>query len=167
MNRIRNRNRNRSQRLFLPLLERAESRELMTGAPLQFQSGAAFSHPNQVYYEIKASNPEQNISWVGATSVMTTLDIYGNPIDFNNDGFSDMITYGSMFEYIGLGSDQEPLIAGARGPASTVLISTGSNFDSYVGTTHSLEFLQAREVIPLRWPLCWTSMATVMMTFSV
>ena len=114
---------------FFAQVESMERRELLTGAPLAFQSGATFSNPTQLYYETDPSNPPANIGFTGSSTVMTSLDIYGKPIDFNNDGLSDVITYGSTYELIGFGDlTQETLTAANRGPSSNVLLSTGSGF---------------------------------------
>ena len=123
----------KSRRSFFASIEAMERREVLTGAPLAFQSGAAFSHPTQIYEFRTGSSPNENLVYVGSSTVMTSTAIDGNPIDFNNDGKSDVITYGSTFELIGYGQGVNPLVACNRGPSGTVMMSTGSNFDYVIG----------------------------------
>ncbi|MFM7319448.1 MAG: FG-GAP repeat domain-containing protein, partial [bacterium] len=99
----RNKNRNQQFRLNFDRLER---REVMTGAPVLMVDGAAAS---QSTWGIVPTPPlEEALCSIYKPFTVITKDVNGNTIDFNKDGYPDLLETGGIDGLIGYGSNTEP-----------------------------------------------------------
>jgi hypothetical protein len=101
------------RRSFLASIESMERREVMTAAPVLMTSGALASQPTwgeQPTPPIDATD----CSFFAPATVITT-DINGNQIDFNKDGYPDLLETGQVIRQIGYGTDATSLINYDRG----------------------------------------------------
>ena len=103
---------NRSQAPLQP--ESLEPRAMLSVSPAQMASGAEHSRPVMVL-----GDPQVSLAFTTPTSSIIAEDVYGQPIDFDQDGLSDVIFSSGADEVVGyLASDA--LIAASRAGISNV-----------------------------------------------
>ena len=108
-------NARRRRRRSLLTVEAMERRELLSAAPILMTDGGLASQPTWGQTPTPPDNlPDSNSSIFAPESVITK-DINGNPIDFNKDGYGDLIETGQAETLIGYSSNSSQLIANSRG----------------------------------------------------
>lgn len=116
-NRIQRIRRHSKRRL---LIESLELRQLLAVTPVQMNTGADHSFP--VNYVSELNGGFDTTTFAQPTAVLSR-DIHGQPIDFNKDGFQDVIFLGSQVDQL-VGyystSGDPPLLAGSRYPNAYV-----------------------------------------------
>ena len=85
-------NARRRRRRLLLTVEAMERRELLSGAPVLFTSGALASRPTE--WGVVPSSAQGEIASFFHANISVTKDIYGKPIDFNKDGLTDLVLGG-------------------------------------------------------------------------
>ncbi|MFM1802658.1 MAG: hypothetical protein RJA81_2010 [Planctomycetota bacterium] len=121
-----NRNRN-FRRHFLAGIESMEQKALLAVTPVHMISGTEITTPVK-YSFIPVGAVELNITYSGTYSSLYTTDIYGNAVDFNKDGKTDVvITTGGVSEVLGYGTTN-PTTAASRITHGQVGLGTANQF---------------------------------------
>ena len=108
-------NARRRRRRLLLTVEAMERRELLSAAPVLLTDGGLASQPTWGQTPTPPDNLPVAKSSIFAPESVITKDIYGNPIDFNKDGYADLIETGQAETLIGYSSNSTTLIANSRG----------------------------------------------------
>ncbi|MDG3005035.1 FG-GAP-like repeat-containing protein [Paludisphaera mucosa] len=102
----------RRRRRSLLNVESMERRELLSGAPVLFTSGALASRPTE--WGVVPSSAHGELASYFHANIAVTQDVYGKPIDFNKDGLTDLVMGGGITETVGYYPGEE-LVGSSRG----------------------------------------------------
>ena len=105
--------RNNRRRSFFATVESMERREVMTAAPVLMTSGALASQPT--WGELPTPPIAETATTFFHAATVITTDINGNQIDFNKDGYPDLLETGDVTGQIGYGTKANPLLDYNRG----------------------------------------------------
>jgi len=94
----------RRRRRLLLTVEAMERRELLSGAPVLFTSGALASQPTWGQTPTPPTDLPNAVNTFFQPESVITKDINGNPIDFNKDGYADLLETGNADEFVGYGT---------------------------------------------------------------
>ncbi len=105
----------KKRRSFFATIETMERRQVLSTVPVLMTDGSLASQPTWG----QTPTPEDDLpnavnSFFQPESVITS-DIYGNPIDFNKDGYADLLETGQADEFIGYGTQADMLQAASQG----------------------------------------------------
>ena len=101
------------RRSFFASIESMERREVLNGSPVLMSSGALASQPTWGQLPTFPLDISYSTSFEAATVI--TTDIFGQMIDFNKDGFADLIETGNANGLIGYGSNTSSAATTTRG----------------------------------------------------
>ncbi|MEI7922341.1 MAG: FG-GAP-like repeat-containing protein [Planctomycetota bacterium] len=101
------------QRSFFATIETMERREVMTAAPVLMTDGGLASQPT--WGKLPTSPLDSSISTLFEAATVITSDAAGNPIDFNKDGYPDLLETGLANGLVGYGTKNSSLITSSRG----------------------------------------------------
>ncbi|MBI1324184.1 hypothetical protein GC170_13500 [bacterium] len=103
----------KKRRSFFAAIETMERRQVLSSVPVLMTDGSLASQPTWGQTPSVPIDQTAN-SFFSAESVITT-DIYGNPIDFDRDGFADLLETGNADSYVGYGTHTSMDSAASRG----------------------------------------------------
>ena len=101
------------QRSFFATIETMERREVMTAAPVLMTDGGLASQPT--WGKLPTSPLDSSICTLFEAATVITTDASGNPIDFNKDGYPDLLETGEAIGLAGYGTNVESLITSSQG----------------------------------------------------
>lgn len=107
-------------------VEMMERRELLSGSPVLFTSGALASRPTE-WGIIPSSSSGELASYFHA-NFSATKDISGKPIDFNKDGLTDLVMGGGTAETVGYSPGDEITASSRQGFAEAYLADPNGGF---------------------------------------
>jgi len=103
------------RRSFLATLESMECRQLLSAVPILMTDGGQASQPSWGQTPTPPDDLSNSISTIFAPESVITKDINGNPIDFNKDGYGDLIETGQALTLVGYSSTSSQLVPTSRG----------------------------------------------------
>ncbi len=100
---------------FLATLESMECRQLLSAAPILMTDGGLASQPTWGQTPTPPDDLPNSTSTIFTPESVITKDINGNPIDFNKDGYGDLIETGQALVLVGYSSTSSQLVPTSRG----------------------------------------------------
>jgi hypothetical protein len=105
----------KNRRSFIAAVESMERREVLSTVPVLMTDGGLASQPTWGQTPTPPDNlPLAVNSFFQAESVITR-DIGGNFIDFNKDGYADLLETGNADSYVGYGTETDMVNSASRG----------------------------------------------------
>ena len=97
-------NARRRRRRSLLTVEAMERRELLSAAPILMTDGGLASQPTWGQTPTPPDDLPHAVNSFFSPESVITKDINGNPIDFNKDGYADLLETGQAERFVGYGT---------------------------------------------------------------